>query len=88
MVEGTALEKRQVGNPGAWVQIPPSPLQRGCRFIPISAPMTSKAETTQQNADFFRVGILLRVVSAFLRYPTRSSLTISLAFFTMKKKEI
>ena len=26
MVEGTALEKRQVGGPGARVQIPPSPL--------------------------------------------------------------
>ena len=25
MVEGTALEKRQAGNPGARVQIPPSP---------------------------------------------------------------
>lgn len=25
MVEGTALEMRQIGIPGAWVQIPPSP---------------------------------------------------------------
>ncbi len=26
-VEGTALEMRQVGFPGAWVRLPPSPLE-------------------------------------------------------------
>ena len=28
MVEGTALEKRQAGNPGARVRIPPSPFSK------------------------------------------------------------
>ena len=58
MVEGTALEKRQVGNTGAWVQIPPSPL-RGLPDIGKTANLLSlkcqkhRGEEADQEICFF-----------------------------------